>query len=476
MFRVILTIFITAIAIAAYFLFYEDANFLNTQPTTKAQPVAQSAPKAPTVAVKAPQPAKKEQPVAATADVSKLNEKQKIQAKEHVASITNQEQEPLEITTANHFVTADQVLQLPELKTPEIAKIESSKTDNAVIVSAPSETTVNLSDVQKNAKNASTAQSFAVKIPTFKKPVAEPASTESIAAQVTAKEPAVDVIAVKEAKINKPAQTNLVTATVAESPATKTKSNEKVLGTVTGTIEPEKVTVTNTVVKTVVITDNIDESNKSVLSAIKDNLEELSDIKVSELTQIVADKITGQKPIVVAIEKTSDPEPPVKTESVTAQSAQDAVTETQSVNKKVAENLSENNRIKLRELLSDTESDKKRIFYLHAVNVSDEQGIWGIIQQGLMGTFSKGITLSQANGEVKALIPQDADEILDSKQSSFLGRLLNNKVLTTYVYNYEQGYIGKNPDVIQPGQQLIIVTFTEDELMSVYQHFKNQQQ
>ena len=89
-----------------------------------------------------------------------------------------------------------------------------------------------------------------------------------------------------------------------------------------------------------------------------------------------------------------------------------------------------------------------------------------------MGTFSKGITLAQANGEVRALIPQDADEMLSSKKSSFLGRLLNYKVLTTYVYNYEQGYIGKNPDIIKPGQQLIIVTFTEDELMSVYQHFK----
>jgi hypothetical protein len=474
MFRVILTIFIAAIAIAAYFVFYEDANFLNTQSTTKTQPVANSAPEVQTAEVKAPQPAKKEQPV--TADVSQLNEKQKIQAKKHVASITNQEQEPLEITTANHFVTADQVLQLPELKTPEIAKIESSKTDNAIIVSAPSETTVNLSDVQKNAQNASTAQSFAVKIPTFKKPVAEPVFTESIATQTTTKAPAVAVIALKEVKANKPAPTNLATATVEAIPAAKIKSNEKVLGTVTGTIEPEKVIVTNNVVKTAVIIDKSDESDKSVISTIKDNLEELSDIKVSELTQIVADKITGQEPVVVAIEKTSDSTSHAQTESVTVQSTPAATTETKSVNTKVAENLSENNRIKLRELLSDTESDKKRIFYLHAVNVSDEQGIWGIIQQGLMGTFSKGISLSQANGEVKALIPQDADEILDSKQSSFLGRLLNNKVLTTYVYNYEQGYIGKNPDVIQPGQQLIIVTFTEDELMSVYQHFKDQQQ
>jgi len=475
MFRVILTIFIAAIAIAAYFVFYDDTNSLNTQPTTKAEPIAQSAPKAQKTAAEAPQPAKKEQPVAATADVSKLNEKQKTQAKEHVASITNKEQVPLEITTANHFVTADQVLQLPELKAPDIAKIESSKTGNAVIVSAPSETTVNLSDVQKNAENASTAQSFAVKIPTFKKPVAELASTESVTKQTATKETVVAVIAAKEVKVNKPAKTNLTTVTVKINPTAKTQSNEKVLGTVTGSIEPDKVIVTNKAVKTVVVTDNIDESNKSVISSIKDNLEELSDIKVSELTQIVANKIAGQESI-LAIEKTSKQESSATAELVTTQRAQDATAEIKSVNKKVAENLSENNRIKLRELLSDTESDKKRIFYLHAVNVSDEQGIWGIIQQGLMGTFSKGITLSQANGEVKALIPQDADEILDSKQSSFLGRLLNNKVLTTYVYNYEQGYIGKNPDVIQPGQQLIIVTFTEDELMSVYQHFKDQQQ
>jgi len=551
MFRVISTIFLAAIAVAAYFVIYEDDNFLKTTAeTTQEQPVAQTTPKA---AVVTPDPVVvTSEPVAAvkekiTENVA-LNEAEKKQAKEHVASITNQAQEPLEISTANHFVTADQILQLPDLKVPQIAIIETTDSPAAVIVSAPSKDTANLNDVQKNAENAATAQSFAIKMPTFKKPmvattVVEPASTaveekvvapsssvventviqnsdpaveniakESIVKETTAQNKAI-VQAIEITELEKVAITGeQATAKPAAIPPTKLPqiSNDKVnfLGTVTGTIPKEPITIeTFKVAKTIVVTNNETQSdsdsnsnsnsnsnnsnsnsnnsnsNDSLMTTIKKNLEQLSDIKVSELAQIIAEKVTPQEPEVTPVisnqPKTVTVTAPIDTSKViTSTKSTDqvkGVLKTASVNEKVTANLSENNRIKLRELLSETQSEKKRIFYLHAVNPTDEQGIWGIIQQGLMGTFSKGITLSHANGEVKALIPQDADEILSSKKSSFLGKLLNDKVLTTYVYNYDQGYIGKNPDFIQPGQQLIIVTFTEEELMSVFQHFKNQQ-
>lgn len=131
--------------------------------------------------------------------------------------------------------------------------------------------------------------------------------------------------------------------------------------------------------------------------------------------------------------------------------------------------------IQLKELLNSPDSqDGKRIFYIHAVNNNDEQGIWGILQSGLTETFAKGMALTDQNALVTADIPKEADEVLANKQSSFLGKLLHNKVETTYIYNYEQGLLGQNPNLIKPGQQLIIVTFTEDELLRVYQHFTQQ--
>ncbi len=129
-------------------------------------------------------------------------------------------------------------------------------------------------------------------------------------------------------------------------------------------------------------------------------------------------------------------------------------------------------KIQLKELLNNPNSnDGKRIFYIHAVNPNDAQGIWGILQSGLTDTFAKGMSLSDKEALIKAQIPKEADEVLANRQSSFLGKLLHNKVETTYIYNYEQGLLGQNPNLIKPGQQLIIVTFTEDELLKVYQHF-----
>lgn len=140
------------------------------------------------------------------------------------------------------------------------------------------------------------------------------------------------------------------------------------------------------------------------------------------------------------------------------------------------QNSSALHQIKLKELLDQSDSNGKRIFYIHAVNANDQQGIWGILQQGLTDTFAKGITLPDKGKLIKATIPLEADETLANRKSSFLGKLLHNKVTTTHIYNFQQGLLGKNPNLITPGQQLIIVSFTEDELLKVYQHYNQQSQ
>ncbi|WP_293267156.1 hypothetical protein [Neptunomonas sp.] len=132
--------------------------------------------------------------------------------------------------------------------------------------------------------------------------------------------------------------------------------------------------------------------------------------------------------------------------------------------------------VQLKELLKQSDSNGKKVFYIHAVNQNDEQGIWGILQKGLTDTFAQGIKLSDSNTLIQTTIPEEADETLNNRNSSFLGKLLHEKVASTHIYNFEQGLLGQNPNLITPGQQLIIVTFSEDELLNIYKHYSLQGQ
>jgi hypothetical protein len=450
-------------------------------------------------------------------ELPQLTTEEAKEAKAHVDSITAIAEQPILITQADHFVSADQILQLPITKAPEIVKIESSDPTVALIVSAPAIENENLSDVKKNEANAATAQSFAVKIPSFKKTVVTQSPVkESVNTPTQAEQPSIVKIETlpneSEAKTVVKSAVNIQPKPV--EPAVKTRVLTTVVGeipkpVVISPVEDEKPEVKQLQTKGSVTDSQIDQP---IMDTLKQNIAEISDIKVEELKKLVTKPTVIKettKPVVKAKTATLAEKVVVKegldeeilvtkvaanTQNATQNNATPASAQgnsntdlkpvvvtsnlpavTKPVTASVGSTQSEKNRIQLRELLDETQSDEKRIFYLHAVNVSDEQGIWGIIQKGLMGTFSKGITLPTANGTLKALIPQDADEQLSSKKSSFLGKLLNYKVLTTYVYNYEQGNIGKNPDYIKPGQQLIIVTFTEQELMSIYQHFIKQE-
>ncbi|MBA4501712.1 hypothetical protein [Marinobacterium marinum] len=137
--------------------------------------------------------------------------------------------------------------------------------------------------------------------------------------------------------------------------------------------------------------------------------------------------------------------------------------------------ISTHDRLRLQELLSSPEQASDEIFYVHAVQPSDQQGLWGIIHRGLMETFTRGIRIENRDRLLSTHIPEDADEPLNDQRSSWLGHLLKRKVEETWVFNYRQGLLGQDPNVIHPGQQLVIVRFSEDELIDIYNHFTHLQ-
>ncbi|MCG8324783.1 MAG: hypothetical protein MI673_04640 [Thiotrichales bacterium] len=126
------------------------------------------------------------------------------------------------------------------------------------------------------------------------------------------------------------------------------------------------------------------------------------------------------------------------------------------------------------ELLMGQESSGSdtNIFYVRNVSDKDEQGIWGIVHNGLIDNFATGIALRRGETirKYKIMIPRDADEMQGSS-SSYLGRLIQAKTSESFVYNFKQGKMGRNPDLIYPGQEIIIIKFSTDELINIYQHF-----
>ena len=113
------------------------------------------------------------------------------------------------------------------------------------------------------------------------------------------------------------------------------------------------------------------------------------------------------------------------------------------------------------------------IFYLHTVQPTDEQGIWGIVHFGLIDNFARGIALRRGQDveTYTVQIPRDADERLEDRSSSFLGKLIDRKTKDSFVYNYRDDRMGRNPDRIYPGQEIVIINFEPEELTAIYRHF-----
>lgn len=117
------------------------------------------------------------------------------------------------------------------------------------------------------------------------------------------------------------------------------------------------------------------------------------------------------------------------------------------------------------------------IFYVRTIRESDDQGIWGIIHDGIMTNFAQGMAIRRGKqvNTYKIDIPRDADELLPDQSSSFLGRLIHRKVAESHVYNFKKNRMGKNPDLITPGQEIVIINFEPEELIAIYKHFVTEQ-
>lgn len=133
--------------------------------------------------------------------------------------------------------------------------------------------------------------------------------------------------------------------------------------------------------------------------------------------------------------------------------------------------------LSIKEIVQSGELPDNALFYLHRVTEADVQGLWGIIQQGLIQRFRQGLSLEgiASNRDlVRVTIPADADEPLPTGLSSFLGRILNQKVESSYIYNFGTHTMGHNPNLVHSGQQLILIHFKPNELQRIYVFFAEQ--
>lgn len=132
--------------------------------------------------------------------------------------------------------------------------------------------------------------------------------------------------------------------------------------------------------------------------------------------------------------------------------------------------------LSVKEIIQSGDMPDNALFYLHRVTKNDLQGLWGIIQSGLIDKFRQGLHiegLSPNKDTVRAVIPADADEKLTSGFSSFLGKILTQKVNSSYIYNFSTHSMNHDPNLIYPGQQLIMIHFSPDELTQIYQFFSD---
>ena len=124
-------------------------------------------------------------------------------------------------------------------------------------------------------------------------------------------------------------------------------------------------------------------------------------------------------------------------------------------------------------LMMRAEVEPDTVFYVRTVRNSDAQGIWGIVHDGIIGNFARGMAIrrGEAINTFKVDIPPDADEVLADRSSSFLGKLIHTKTLESWVYNFKENRMGRNPDRVFPGQEIVIINFKPEELISIYRHF-----
>ena len=128
-------------------------------------------------------------------------------------------------------------------------------------------------------------------------------------------------------------------------------------------------------------------------------------------------------------------------------------------------------------LMREGKFNPDSVFYVRTVRDTDDQGIWGIIYDGIMTNFAQGMAIRRGKevNTYKIDIPRNADELLPDQSSSFLGKLIYKKAKESYVYNFTKNRMGRNPDLVTPGQEIVIINFEPEELIGIYKHFVAEQ-
>jgi hypothetical protein len=125
------------------------------------------------------------------------------------------------------------------------------------------------------------------------------------------------------------------------------------------------------------------------------------------------------------------------------------------------------------ELMRTHEVKSGSLFYVRTVREGDDQGIWGIVHDGIIDNFARGMAIRRGKeiNRYQVDIPTKADERRADSSSSYLGRLIFNKSKESHVYNFKSNRMGQNPDRIFPGQEIVIIDFQAEELIQIYKHF-----
>ncbi len=125
------------------------------------------------------------------------------------------------------------------------------------------------------------------------------------------------------------------------------------------------------------------------------------------------------------------------------------------------------------ELMRREQVSPDALFYVRTVRPDDDQGIWGIVQHGIISNFARGMAIRRGReiDTYRVEIPTDADEREGDRSSSFLGKLIHDKTKASFVYNFNHNRMGRNPNRIVPGQEIVIIDFKPEELIRIYRHF-----
>lgn len=117
--------------------------------------------------------------------------------------------------------------------------------------------------------------------------------------------------------------------------------------------------------------------------------------------------------------------------------------------------------------------EPNQLYYAHRVVEADDQGVWGIVQGGLITRFAEGVAANRGDNQqvYKLLIPKRADERQDDGSSSFLGKVIWHKTTNASVVNTTRGLARPSSELVVPQQDLVIVGFAPEELVAIYQYF-----